>query len=295
MSSDRDTTRIVRSWLVDGATALPDRVLDAVLDQLPATHQRRAIWWPARRIPLMNTAAKFGLAAAVVVVAALLGYSYFVAPNVGGPGLDDLSPAPTPTPAPASFTEFPGGGTELEPGTYLIDYGTPVLVTITVPAEPYETYPSPWYKAMYDWGPWHQSNAARIGFGDVENVFVDPCSPELGMVDPAVGPTVADLADAIANVPGVEVSQSEATLDGYAGLLLELTRNDISAECPDEPLMLETTEGDVILTPRPGDRVRIWILDVEGTRLTVWVGEDAAFSSPEHMQALIDTIQIDAP
>ena len=37
----------------------------------------------------MNTAAKFGLAAAVVVVAALLGFNYLVAPNVGGPGLDD--------------------------------------------------------------------------------------------------------------------------------------------------------------------------------------------------------------
>jgi hypothetical protein len=37
MSSDRDVTRTVRSWLEDGATALPDRVLDAVLDQIPAT------------------------------------------------------------------------------------------------------------------------------------------------------------------------------------------------------------------------------------------------------------------
>ena len=35
MSPDRDTTRIVRSWLEEGVTALPDRVLDAVLDQAP--------------------------------------------------------------------------------------------------------------------------------------------------------------------------------------------------------------------------------------------------------------------
>ena len=48
MSTDRDTTRIVRSWLEEGATALPDRVLDAVLDQVPATSQRRPLW-PARR------------------------------------------------------------------------------------------------------------------------------------------------------------------------------------------------------------------------------------------------------
>ena len=43
MSTDRDVTRIVRSWLEEGVTALPDRVLDAVLDQLPATPQRRAL------------------------------------------------------------------------------------------------------------------------------------------------------------------------------------------------------------------------------------------------------------
>ena len=50
MSTDRDTTRIVRSWLEEGVTALPDRVLDAVLDQVPATSQRRS-WWPAWRFP----------------------------------------------------------------------------------------------------------------------------------------------------------------------------------------------------------------------------------------------------
>jgi len=95
MSTDRDITRTVRSWLEDGVTALPDRVLDDVLDQLPATHQRRATWWPARRIAQMNTAARFGLAAAAVVVAALLGYNYLVAPNIGDPGLDDVSPTPS--------------------------------------------------------------------------------------------------------------------------------------------------------------------------------------------------------
>ena len=43
MSAERDETRIVRSWLEEGVTVLPDRVLDAVLDQLPTTHQRRAV------------------------------------------------------------------------------------------------------------------------------------------------------------------------------------------------------------------------------------------------------------
>jgi hypothetical protein len=104
MSPDPHTTRIVRSWLEEGVTSLPDRVLDSVLDQLPATHQRRATWWPARRIAQMNTAAKFGLAAAVLVVAAVLGFNYFAAP-MGGPGIDDQSPTPTATPA--AFSPVP--------------------------------------------------------------------------------------------------------------------------------------------------------------------------------------------
>ena len=72
MSTDRDVTRIVRSWLEDGATALPDRVLDNVLDQLPTTSQRRA-WWPARRLREMNSALKFAIAATAVVVVAIVG------------------------------------------------------------------------------------------------------------------------------------------------------------------------------------------------------------------------------
>jgi Tol biopolymer transport system component len=75
MSSDRDVNRIVRSWLDDGVTVLPERVLDAVLDQLSATPQRRPAW-VARKLPLMNSGiVRFGLAAAAVVAIAVIGVS----------------------------------------------------------------------------------------------------------------------------------------------------------------------------------------------------------------------------
>jgi hypothetical protein len=41
MSSDREPTRIVQSWLEEGANVLPDRVLDDVLERIPVTPQRR--------------------------------------------------------------------------------------------------------------------------------------------------------------------------------------------------------------------------------------------------------------
>jgi hypothetical protein len=90
MSTDRDVTRIVRSWLDEGVTQLPDRVLDAVLDQVPATSQRRA-WWPAWRFLTVNATLRYGIAAVVVAVAAIVGFS-LINNQVG-----DTEPTPTPS------------------------------------------------------------------------------------------------------------------------------------------------------------------------------------------------------
>ena len=130
MSTDRDVTRIVRSWLEEGATALPDRVLDAVLDQVPATSQRRA-WWPARRLNEMNNALKVAIVAAAVVVIAVVGFNLVPRQaGIGGPGPSPTAsptatqtptqtPTPTPSPLPSGvLTEFPEG--PLTAGTYTL-------------------------------------------------------------------------------------------------------------------------------------------------------------------------------
>lgn len=92
MSTDRETTRLVRSWLDEGVTKLPDRVLDAVLDQVPATPQRRS-GWSAWRTYRMNTYAKLAVAAAAIVVVAVAGYQLL--PRNGGIG----GPGPSPSPS----------------------------------------------------------------------------------------------------------------------------------------------------------------------------------------------------
>ena len=102
MSTDRDVTRIVRSWLDEGVTALPDRVLDAVLDQLPATPQRRA-GWLARRFPTLSTYARYGLVAAAIVLAAVIGIGIY-GNSVGGPG-PSQTPSPTPSPSATSVPD----------------------------------------------------------------------------------------------------------------------------------------------------------------------------------------------
>jgi hypothetical protein len=133
VSADRDVNRIVRSWLEEGVTALPDRVLDTVLDQLPATPQRRAPW-PVRRLLDMHIPTRFAVAAAAVLALAVIGVIAFPrSSGVAGPG-PSPSPTPVPTPSPSPIP-LPSTGA-LAPGTYSIDAGSdiPVRLTFTVPA-----------------------------------------------------------------------------------------------------------------------------------------------------------------
>lgn len=95
MSTDRDTTRIVRSWMRTDGHGSADRVLGTVLDRLDATPQRRATWWRARRLSTMSTTLGVGLAAAILAVAALIGISYLANPDVGGPGPAESMPQAT--------------------------------------------------------------------------------------------------------------------------------------------------------------------------------------------------------
>ena len=95
MSTDRETTRIVRSWLEEGVTALPDRVLDSVLDELPATHQRRHLW-AAWRSNQMSLYAKLLAGAAAVLVVAVVGYQFLPGRSPGS-GNPSVAPSPTAT------------------------------------------------------------------------------------------------------------------------------------------------------------------------------------------------------
>ena len=118
MSTDQDTTRIVRSWLRTDEHVSADRILGDVLARLDATPQRRP--WAARRIAPMHPYAKFALATAAVLVVAVVGFNV-LAQGSPGPGgstpsptasVPSLSPSPSPSPADA-----PVAGA-LEAGTY---------------------------------------------------------------------------------------------------------------------------------------------------------------------------------
>jgi hypothetical protein len=136
MTGDADVTRAVRSWLEDGRTTLPDRVLDAVLDQLPATPQQRSRW-PGRVVRDAKPFAGLSVAAAALIVVVLAGVA--VRPGATGVVAPGTSPTPsassTPSPvASPSARLLPRFGA-LDAGTYVIPAGslTPARLTLTVP------------------------------------------------------------------------------------------------------------------------------------------------------------------
>ena len=221
MSADRDVTRIVRSWLEDGATALPDRVLDQVLDQLPTTPQRRA-WWPARRFRAMNLPARIAVAAAVVAVVAVVGVG--VVPRGGGVGdaRPTVTPVPTPSPTPVAL---PSAGA-LAPGVYAIGAGaiTPVRMTFTVPAG-WSTSDGLVYKLRGS-----SASPPRVEEGDgvmlftwvVSHVYTDVCHWQ-GTLK-AVGTTADQLAAVLHDQKGRTASSvTDSGLDGLPARRLDLT------------------------------------------------------------------------
>jgi hypothetical protein len=125
MSADRDVTRIVRSWLEEGRTALPDRVLDAVLDQLPATPQRRATW-PARRSFNMTIQSRIAVAIAAVIALALIGALALPrVTGVAGPGGSQQQGVPA-----ASASD---SGAAAAPSTPVVFASTLYPYSITLP------------------------------------------------------------------------------------------------------------------------------------------------------------------
>lgn len=113
MSSERDFDRIVMTWLGDGPTELADRVLDAALEEIHVTRQRRAPFGVPWRFPAMHPRTRLAVAAVAVlavgaVAVTVLGPSR---QSVGGPTAvpsapPAASPSPSPTPLPGLTQTF---------------------------------------------------------------------------------------------------------------------------------------------------------------------------------------------
>jgi hypothetical protein len=284
--SEPDATRIVRLWLEEGVTALPDHVLDAVIDQLPATSQRRPSWLTRRTPTTVNKFVGFGLAAAAVVILAIVGIQLIAGSNIGNPP-PDPSPSSEPTQL-APTTLVPDTGL-LEPGNYLIADFEPFTVTVTIPAG-WESLVVP----AQVWGP--GENRPAVGYATVEGLFADACDPSQGFRD--AGPTVDDLVQALGEQPGLWIAQTEdIVLSGYEGTRVELTGAGVDCGSS-QPLWMTTQPGSVD-RPHPATfwgQSQLTILDVDGIRLVI-IATVPANSEPQaasDAEAIINSTVIEA-
>lgn len=293
--NENDFDRTARLWLEDGPTVISDRPLQAALDEIHVTRQRRA-WWPTRRVfEMVSTIRLAGLAAALVV-AVVLGINFLPGGSGigGGPAATPtpaLTPAPTPTPAPIAFPLYPQLLVVPERGTYLISDPFPLSVTISVPAGWVGKVGGP-YAAYLD----KATGGAAIAFSLSQRIYADPCN-DSGFLDPQPGPTVDDLSTALASLPGLDVTTpTEITVDGYRGMQLTLIAPDTFDGCilssdgyPVWQLPLGAT-----FSMTPGQHVALWILDVNGERLVVSSDTYPATTAQEQaeVQEILDSIRI---
>ena len=127
MSTDRDTTNLVRSWLQTDAHESAGRVLSAVFDRLDMTPQRRPLWRARRNNP-MNGTFKLAAAGTAAVLVAAIGLGIYLNRSTVGPigspsfsvpptrpATDSPLPPPTVAAARAPFVVFVLRGRGAEP------------------------------------------------------------------------------------------------------------------------------------------------------------------------------------
>ena len=132
MNTHREPDGSLRAYLAEGMDVLPDRVVDAVLDEVHRTRQRVVIG--PRRTPFMlrNVLAAAAVIAALVIGTGSLLGAFSPHAEVGNPSpsTSSASPSPTPSATPGAPT-FPIGQTDLPPGPYrLVEFSQPMDFTV---------------------------------------------------------------------------------------------------------------------------------------------------------------------
>lgn len=194
----------------------------------------------------------------------------------------------------------------LEPGTYFVDpdsdASTPLRVVYGVPVEGW----SPWFGAVKFAGNEH----VAVSITTVTNLVRHGCRDHRP-ADPPVGPTVDDLAAALADLAPFRVTSppEDVTIYGYSGKRLELTVPDLPVGgdpadlrfigCVDADLYSwispPNDEGPFSGYTGPGYREEYWILDVEGTRLMIVAHRSAGAPREDlaELRAILDSIRIE--
>ena len=300
MTARRDPDGLIRAFLQEGQTELPDRSFDAVRAAIDRTRQRTGLG-PWRTQPMFTTFRPAPLIAGLAAVA--LTVLVVARPPGDRPGASAVpsaapsaSAAGTPGPSAASNDAFldyfwPGS---LQAGTYAtaFSWDVPFEVAFTVPAgwDAYDIEVT-------------RGNRLSVSVQLVENTYVDPCEVT-SFRDPATGPSVADLVASLASTEGVSWNTARPTSrSGFSGQVLDYA---VAPPCEGaaEGRMWSHPQDRIVpghLGPpwwpaRPGNH-RLEILDVNGLRLVIdaTAGENPSEADQAELDAVLASVRILAP
>jgi hypothetical protein len=301
MSNTRESETLLARWLAEGPTEINDRVVEAALDEVERTKQRRVLRAP--RLWDLLTARPIGLAGAaavvvVIVVGGLLLLRFAPLGNVGGNATPtppvSVPPSSTPTIAPSpSANPFPGA-TSL--------FG----VTSTVAGVTYFSDLTPAFalEPGVGWGVDHDQ-ATLVGIHNGPSLsngapkysvqFLVPFKVvQPGTAGPTAVPT--DLIAWLEARPDLSLSAPQpVTIGGLTGTLVEGGLRSGAALNPEGIVNLICAnvstcgyEGGQLIALGPDRHATFVVLDVRGTTVVIALVGPAANTAAD--RAKLDTV-----
>jgi len=307
MTAHRDPDRLIRTFLSEGQTDLPDRAFDAVRRDIHRTRQRVVIGpW---REPDMSTLARVAVAAAAVVVLGVAWVNFGPRQGVGTSPTPTASPSASPSASaqPSSIAAasalplIPGGNTPIPAGTYRLGLGD-ASDTARIVATIGEGWRS-------DDGALLFLDSARpdgVAFGawPVAETVIDPCTNHAAKkpTPPAGVEGIDELAAQLSTQKGTRGTATAVTIDGYSGTLVEIT---VASGVDISKCKLEEGEGRFYIWGSGGqgsryvqgneETNRVWIMNVNGTRFTFMARVPKGLTAAElaELDAVVRSIAIE--
>jgi hypothetical protein len=194
----------------------------------------------------------------------------------------------------------------LEVETYFVEpVATDIQVFYTIPTTGWMS----WFGAFKPGLPTDPPDSVvGLSILNATNVVQDGCTGHVAAV-PEVGPTVVDMATALAALKPFELTKppTAVTAFGFSGKYLELTVPDIAFEVAgDDTTFTDCLNGELwswIGPPlsfayhgysHPGQAEEIWLLDVDGQRLMIVAGTSPGSSEGDitELRSILDSIDI---
>jgi hypothetical protein len=303
MNARLSLDRVVTEWLHhEASSAGSDRVLGAALVRVSSVRQERGR--PAWGFVDRHTYAAIAIAAAAVLLFAIIGINLPRSDQASVGGLSP-SPSPQPTSSPASLGAYPGG-VWIWSGEHSVNVdGVPLSFSVTTSG--WESM-APFYMAKDTYG--SQGAEAIVLWTTLPDVLPAGAAfhGDYVMCRDLLGgspgrSSLADVAERASTVAGTDLvdGPSDVTVGGRAAqhVTFFVTYSILKTEAVCSPgyfLSWDDPEGGAMWgNMMPGDTVRVWIVDVDGTLLFIEAAThwNADPDIDQEIQQIIDSIVFD--